>query len=76
MQRICGRIRSAGDHMSEIAFFNPPARLSRALLRYAASGHGPPTISLSQELAEMVGATPEDANRGPREIGSGSTFYS
>jgi len=68
MQLICGRIRSADNHMSEIAFFNLPARLSRALLRYAASGHGPPKISLSQqELAEMVGATRENVNRCLRE---------
>jgi CRP-like cAMP-binding protein len=68
MQLLCARIRSADDHMSEIAFFNLPVRLSRALLRYPAPEHGPLKRSLSQqELAEMVGATRENVNRCLRE---------
>jgi CRP-like cAMP-binding protein len=44
------------------------ARLARALLRHPAPGHGPPKLSLSQqELAKMVGAVRENANRYLRE---------
>ena len=68
MGLLCGRIRCADDLMSEIAFFDLPARLSRVLLRYPAPGHGPLKLSLSQqELAEMVGATRENVNRCLRE---------
>jgi CRP-like cAMP-binding protein len=68
MQLLCGRIRSTDERMSEIAFFDLPARLARALLRYPAQGRGPPKLSLSQqELAEMVGATRENVNRCMRE---------
>jgi CRP-like cAMP-binding protein len=68
MQLLCGRIRYADDRMSEIAFFDLPGRLSRALLRYPAPGYGPAKLPLSQqELAEMVGATRENVNRCLRE---------
>jgi CRP/FNR family transcriptional regulator, cyclic AMP receptor protein len=68
MQLLCGRIRRSDERMSEIAFFDLPARLARALLRYPAHGHGPPKLSLSQsELAEMSGATRENVNRCLRE---------
>jgi CRP-like cAMP-binding protein len=68
MQLLCERIRSTDERMSEIAFFDLPARLARALLRYPAQGHGPAKLSLSQqELAEMVGATRENVNRCLRE---------
>ncbi len=68
MQLLCGRIRYSDERMSEIAFFDLPARLARALLRYPAQGHGPTKLSLSQqELAEMVGATRENVNRCLRE---------
>lgn len=64
MQLLCGRIRRSDERMAEIAFFDLPARLARALLRYPAQGHGPPKLSLSQrELAEMSGATRENVNR-------------
>jgi CRP-like cAMP-binding protein len=68
MRLFCKRIRRTDERMSEIAFFDLPARLARALLRYPAQGHGPPKLSLSQqELAEMVGATRENVNRCMRE---------
>ncbi len=68
MQLLCGRIRRSDERMSEIAFFDLPARLARALLRYPAQGRGPPKLSLSQsELAEMSGATRENVNRCLRE---------
>ncbi len=68
MQLLCGRIRRSDERMAEIAFFDLPARLAKALLRYAAPGHDPPKIALSQrELAEMAGATRENVNRCLRE---------
>jgi CRP-like cAMP-binding protein len=64
MQLLCERIRRSDERMAEIAFFDLPARLAKALLRYTAQGHGPPKLSLSQrELAEMAGATRENVNR-------------
>ncbi|MGB6535904.1 MAG: Crp/Fnr family transcriptional regulator [Xanthobacteraceae bacterium] len=68
MQLLCTRIRRSDERMSEIAFFDLPARLAKALLRYPAQGRGPPKLSLSQsELAEMSGATRENVNRCLRE---------
>jgi CRP-like cAMP-binding protein len=68
MQLLCGRIRRSDERMAEIAFFDLPARLAKALLRYPAQGHSPPKLSLSQrELAEMAGATRENVNRCLRE---------
>jgi CRP-like cAMP-binding protein len=68
MQLLCGRIRRSDERMAEIAFFDLPARLAKALLRYPAQGHDPPKLSLSQrELAEMAGATRENVNRCLRE---------
>jgi len=64
MQLLCERIRRSDERMSEIAFFDLPARLARVLLRYPAQGRGPPRLSLSQrELAEMSGSTRENVNR-------------
>jgi CRP/FNR family transcriptional regulator, cyclic AMP receptor protein len=66
MQLLCGRIRQSDERMAEIAFFDLPARLAKALLHYSAQGHG--KLSLSQrELAEMAGATRENVNRCLRE---------
>jgi CRP/FNR family transcriptional regulator, cyclic AMP receptor protein len=68
MQLLCGRIRRSDERMAEIAFFDLPARLAKALLRYPAQGHGPHKLSLSQrELAEMAGGTRENVNRCLRE---------
>jgi CRP-like cAMP-binding protein len=68
MQLLCGRVRRSDERMAEIAFFDLPARLAKALLRYSAQGRGPPKLSLSQrELAEMAGATRENVNRCLRE---------
>jgi CRP-like cAMP-binding protein len=68
MQLFCKRFRRTDERVSEIAFFELPARLARTLLRYPAPGHGSPKISLTQvELAEMVGATRENVNRCLRE---------
>lgn len=68
MQLLCGRIRRSDERMAEIAFFDLPARLAKALLRYPAQARGPAKLSLSQrELAEMSGATRENVNRCLRE---------
>jgi CRP-like cAMP-binding protein len=68
MQLLCGRVRRSDERMAEIAFFDLPARLAKALLRYPAQGRGPPKVSLSQrELAEMAGGTRENVNRCLRE---------
>jgi CRP-like cAMP-binding protein len=68
MQLLCGRIRRSDERMAEIAFFDLPARLAKALLRYPAQGRGPHKLSLSQrELAEMAGGTRENVNRCLRE---------
>jgi CRP/FNR family transcriptional regulator, cyclic AMP receptor protein len=68
MQLLCSRIRRSDERMSEIAFFDLPVRLARALMRNAPRGNGPCKISLSQrELAEMSGATRENVNRCLRE---------
>jgi CRP-like cAMP-binding protein len=66
MQLLCGRIRRSDERMSDIAFFDLPARLAKALLHHSAQGNG--KLSLSQrELAEMAGATRENVNRCLRE---------
>jgi len=68
MQLLCGRIRRSDERLAEIAFFNLPARLAKALLRYPAQEGGPPKLSLSQrELADMTGGTRENVNRCLRE---------
>lgn len=68
MRLLCARIRRSDERMAEVAFFDLPARLAKALLRSAPPGHGRPKLSLSQrELAEMSGATRENVNRCLRE---------
>jgi CRP/FNR family transcriptional regulator, cyclic AMP receptor protein len=68
MEILCARIRRSDERMSDIAFFDLPARVAKTLLRYPASGPGPVRISLSQgELAAMVGGTRENVNRCLRE---------
>jgi CRP/FNR family transcriptional regulator, cyclic AMP receptor protein len=68
MQLLCARIRRSDERMAEIAFFDLPARLARALMRSAPQGREPLKLSLSQrELAEMSGATRENVNRCLRE---------
>ncbi len=64
MKLLCARIRRSDERMAEIAFFDLPARLAKALLRYPAPVRGPQKLALSQrELAEMSGATRENVNR-------------
>jgi CRP-like cAMP-binding protein len=64
MRLLCSRIRRSDERTAEIAFFDVPARLARALLRILAPDRGPQKRALSQrELAEMSGATRENVNR-------------
>ena len=64
MTLLCARIRRSDERMSDIAFFDLPARLAKTLLHYPAPGHDPPRLSLSQsELADMAGGTRENVNR-------------
>jgi CRP/FNR family transcriptional regulator, cyclic AMP receptor protein len=64
MELLCARIRRSDDRMSDIAFFDLPARLAKTILKYPASGRGPARLSLTQtELADMTGGTRENVNR-------------
>jgi len=68
MEILCTRIRRSDERMSDIAFFDLPARLAKTLLNYPARGQGPAKLSLSQrELAEMSGSSRENVNRCLRE---------
>jgi CRP/FNR family transcriptional regulator, cyclic AMP receptor protein len=68
MEILCSRIRRSDERMSDIAFFDLPARLAKTLLRYPATTRGVVKLSLSQgELAAMVGGTRENVNRCLRE---------
>jgi CRP/FNR family cyclic AMP-dependent transcriptional regulator len=64
MEFLCSRIRRSDERMSDIAFFDLPARLAKTLLNYPAQDRKPAKLSLSQrELAEMAGGTRENVNR-------------
>ena len=64
MEILCTRVRRSDERMSDIAFFDLPARLAKTLLSYPGQGHGAAKLSLSQrELAEMSGGTRENVNR-------------
>jgi len=64
MEILCARIRRSDERMSDIAFFDLPARLAKTLLNYPAPRHGLAKLSLSQSvLAEMSGGTRENVNR-------------
>jgi CRP-like cAMP-binding protein len=68
METLCARIRRSDERMTDIAFFDLPARLAKVLLAYPGKVRGQRRLSLSQtELAEMVGGTRENVNRCLRE---------
>lgn len=68
MEMLCARIRRSDERMSDIAFFDLPARLAKTLLHYPAQGPRPARLSLSQaELADMASSTRENVNRCLRE---------
>jgi CRP/FNR family transcriptional regulator, cyclic AMP receptor protein len=67
LELMCARLRRSDERMSEIAFFELPARLARVLLERIgpATGAGvAQKLSLSQtELAGMINASRENVNR-------------
>ncbi|HKT17968.1 MAG TPA: Crp/Fnr family transcriptional regulator [Stellaceae bacterium] len=65
LELMCARLRKSDERMSEIAFFELPARLAKVLLeRIGEAGGGTPRLSLSQsELAGMINASRENVNR-------------
>ena len=67
LELICARLRKSDERMSEIAFFELPARLAKVLLDrigHAAATGSAAKLSLSQsELAGMINATRENVNR-------------
>jgi CRP/FNR family cyclic AMP-dependent transcriptional regulator len=67
LEFICARLRKSDERMSEIAFFELPARLAKVLLDRIGHAAGTGTVSklsLSQsELASMINATRENVNR-------------
>jgi CRP/FNR family transcriptional regulator, cyclic AMP receptor protein len=64
METLCARIRRSDERMTDIAFFDLPARLAKVLLSYPGKTRGQRRLSLSQtELAEMAGGTRENVNR-------------
>jgi CRP/FNR family cyclic AMP-dependent transcriptional regulator len=68
MEILCSRIRRSDERMSDIAFFDLPARLAKTLLHYPTTRPGVVKLSLSQsELAAMAGGTRESVNRCLRE---------
>jgi CRP/FNR family transcriptional regulator, cyclic AMP receptor protein len=64
---VCAKLRLSDERMADIGFVDMPARLAKALLRYAPiSGehHRPFKLSLTQtELAEMIGVRREGVSR-------------
>jgi CRP/FNR family cyclic AMP-dependent transcriptional regulator len=64
MELLCAKIRRSDERMSDIAFFDLPARLAKVILKYAAQSRGPARLSLKQsDLADMTGSTRENVNR-------------
>jgi CRP-like cAMP-binding protein len=67
---LCGRLRNTDQHIAELALLQLPARLAKALLRFAnpepQSGNGRPLLQvpLSQrELGNICGASRESINK-------------
>ena len=67
LELMCARLRKSDERMSEIAFFELPARLAKTLLErinLSTSTGGASRLSLSQsELAGMINASRENVNR-------------
>lgn len=66
LELMCARLRKSDERMSEIAFFELPARLAKVLLeKIDGAGRGARSkLSLSQsELAGMINASRENVNR-------------
>ena len=66
LKLVCERLRRADEGLADLAFFDLPGRLAKALLARArpAPGGGPPRISDTQgALAALVGGSRETVNR-------------
>jgi len=67
LELMCARLRKSDERMSEIAFFELPARLAKVLLDRISDDRGAGVaskLSLSQsELAGMINASRENVNR-------------
>jgi CRP-like cAMP-binding protein len=66
LAEVCAKVRRADERMADIGFVDMPARLAKALLRYAPpeGSHKTFKVGLKQhELAEMIGGTREGVNR-------------
>jgi CRP/FNR family transcriptional regulator, cyclic AMP receptor protein len=60
LAQVCAKVRLADERMADIGFVDMPARLAKALLRYAPpeGSHKPFKVGLKQhELAEMIGGS-------------------
>jgi CRP-like cAMP-binding protein len=64
---VCGKWRASDERMSDIASFELPPRLAKAILKRArpevARPHHPALVLSQGEIARMVGATREAVNR-------------
>ena len=66
LKLVCARLRRSDERMADLAFFDLPGRLAKALLARArpAPGGGPLRVSDSQSaLAAVVGGSRETVNR-------------
>jgi CRP-like cAMP-binding protein len=66
LSQVCMKVRLADERMADIGFVDMPARLAKAILRYAPVGDSRASFRLSprqHELAEMIGGTRESVNR-------------
>lgn len=65
LELLCSRLRRSDERTADIAFFDVPARLAKAIVsRVATSADSTQEVEFSQsDLAKMVGSTRENVNR-------------
>jgi len=69
IELLCKRVRRSDERMMEIAFYDLPSRLAKALIRVTTAAPGSPEkplgkLSMSQsEIASLIGVTRENVNR-------------
>ena len=66
LKLVCARLRRSDERMADLAFFDLPQRLAKALIARAKSapGGGPPRLADTQSaLAALVGGSRENVNR-------------
>ena len=59
---LCARLRTSDERMADIAFFDLPVRLAKAILKRQGKGSTPPVASQT-DLAKMIGSSREHVNR-------------